>query len=41
VLKRLMGLCEPGSESGSPGLRLGITLVDFRRKGNIQTSECA
>ena len=30
VFKRLIGLWEPGSESGLPGSRLGITLADFQ-----------
>jgi hypothetical protein len=30
VLKILMGLWEPGSESGLPGFRMGKTLADFQ-----------
>jgi len=33
VLKSLMGLWAPGSESGLPGFKMGITLVDFQAKG--------
>jgi len=33
VLKRLMGLWEPGSESGWPCFRMEIILVDFQAEG--------
>jgi hypothetical protein len=33
MLKTLMGLWEPGSESGWPGFRMGKMLVDFQAEG--------
>ena len=33
ILKRLMGLWEPGSESGLPGFRMWITSADFQAEG--------